>query len=118
MRVAEAAVLLQLAVNGIHVYASPFDNDSVDFVVQVSTGELKRLSVRWAKRSRTGRAAMSLTRVPGGRKHVRISGVDFFCAYDSAVDAVYVWSAEELRQYSRLVSMDEDARGRWDKVRG
>lgn len=121
MRVAEAAVLLRLATHGIGVYTSPFDGDSVDFIVETRSG-MRRLSVRWAsRRKRTSvaaRAFMSL-RTSDGRNKFRsmtAADTDLFAAFDPYEEAVYVWTAKELAGKRTAIAMNEDARERWDKL--
>ena len=49
-KIAEAAVLLRLTLQDFTVYASPFDGDKADWVVQVpETGKIHKIQVRWAR---------------------------------------------------------------------
>lgn len=119
MRVAEAAVLLRLVVHDIHVYTSPFDGDRVDFVVRTRRG-LKKLSVRWARRSKKGGRSQMSIRKSYGRNRFRAmdaSDADFFAAFCAHEDAVFVWTARELAARRCVVAVSDDARERWDKLK-
>lgn len=120
-KIAEAAVLLRLVVNGFNVYSSIFDGERVDMVAEAAGGGglLLRVQVKYARRPKHGRPGAGLHRTYGHGKQKRYEAgaFDVLVAYDLYTDTACVWLASEVEQHSAWVSMTQEAEERWDKLR-
>jgi hypothetical protein len=120
-KIAEAAVLLRLVVNGFVPFGSVFDGDKTDWLVEVpTTGKTLKIQVKWAGSSRKyGMPCISLTCTTGHNQQTRYkpSDFDFIVGYDFFTDISYVWSYAEVQNHKRTISIRPDAKERWDKLR-
>ena len=119
-KIAEAAVLFRLVLQGYIVYASPFDGDKADWVIQVpETGKIQKIQVRWARTGTYGLPQIRLACSVGHNVQQRyVEGdFDFIVGYDLYSDTAFVYSAEEVAQLKTAVQMNWDHAERWDKLR-
>lgn len=116
-QIAESAVLFRLALHGFDTFGAVFDNDRIDWLVQVPNG-LVRLQVKWARHSRTGLPHMSLMCANGSTSYrrYRLDEFDFLVGYDLFSDTAYVFSSQELVGKKTAVAVSPDAAERWDKL--
>ena len=119
-KIAEAAVLLRLTLQDFTVYASPFDGDKADWVVQVAeTGKIHKIQVRWARTCSHGLPQIGLVCSTGHSTQERYlpGDFDFIVGYDLYSDTAFVYSAAEVAPLKATVSMNWDHAERWDKLR-
>jgi transposase-like protein len=115
-RIAEAAVLLRLAILGVPIYGSPFDGDAHDWVVRAGD-RFVTIQVKWASSSK-GSPSISLCRADGRkrvRKYTMADGVDFFVGYDLLSDTACIWAQHEVVGRPS-VRFDEQAAEAWSKL--
>ena len=119
-KIAEAAVLVRLSLLGTSVYGSPFDGDKFDWLVHLSTGEIKRVQVRWAGENKQGLPNVSLQCYEGhsDRRRYQEGELDIIVAYDFFTDSCFVWTYDELAENKTVVTITEEALERWDKLAG
>jgi transposase-like protein len=117
-RIAEAAVLFRLALQGWSVFGSPFDGDRSDWWVDVG-GIIKRVQVKWAREAKQGLPSVPLQCSVGahGRRVYLAGEMDVLVGYDFLTDTAYVWKWEEIRDLKSAVTVTPDAAERWDKLR-
>ncbi len=118
-RVAEMMVALRLAEQGFLVYKPLFDCTRVDWLAyNPKTGTYNRIQVKWCKSPKTGRAQVSLRCRHGKlRRTYTESDVDYVIGYDQCTDTTYVWSISEVSHIKSDITVNENARERWDKLR-
>ncbi len=119
-QIAEAAVLFRLVLHGLQVLTGVFDGGRVDWLVEVPSGKLARLQVKWARRKKHGLPVFYLTCSDGrGRTRRYQEGeFDFLVGYDLFTDTAYVYSWKELSANVDSISVRPDAAERWDKIIG
>ena len=117
-KIAEIAVAMRLAIQGFRLYASPFDGDGIDWVVERPDGRLARLEVRWASRGLHGLPVISLRKSDGRRSSRRMcdQDTDFVVGYDLYSDVAFVFSIEETKGRNRMISVDDDSTEAWHKL--
>ena len=119
-KIAEAAILFRLALNGFNVFSSVFDGDHIDWVVEVQeTKRLVRVEVRWARQGEHGRPCIPL-RKHKGRNNTRhiAEDVDYVVGYDLFTDTAYVFTALESKSSNNYLSIRDDVAECWNKLRG
>lgn len=116
-KVAEAAVLFRLILQGFHVFGSVFDGDKTDWLVEVPDGAVKKVQVKWAS---CGEAMPAISlRCSNGRGHHRAytqNEFDFIVGYDLFTDTAYVWSWAEVAG-KKSVSVHPQAAEAWWKLK-
>lgn len=119
-KIAETAVLLRLVLFHFVPFGSVFDGDKTDWLVEVpSTGKVRKVQVRWAKKSsKAVLPYIKLTCAEGSSKTRRYKKgeFDFIVAYDFYTDTSYVWSWEDVKHLKASVTVHPDAAERWDKL--
>jgi hypothetical protein len=119
-KIAEAAVLFRLTLQGFTAYASCFDGEKVDWlVIEEATGRVLRVEVRCVHMQKYGYPFIRL-RCSDGRgrcRRMRQDEFDILVGYDLYIDTAYVFTAQELENHSACVSACPDAAERWDKLR-
>jgi DNA-binding transcriptional ArsR family regulator len=117
-KIAEAATLLRLVLQGFTPFGSVFDGDKADWFVEAPGGRAWRIQVKWVKREKHG-----LPRVPlkcreghAGYRRYKEGEFDFIVGYDLFTDTCYVWSFDELKDHSTGVTICPEAAERWDKL--
>jgi transposase-like protein len=120
-KIAEAAVMFRLVLCGFNVFGSVFDGDSADWMVEDPETKLThRVQVRWARPERYGLPAIKL-RFGEGRGKTRPpqeGDFDFIVGYDLFTDTCYVWSWDEVKQYTSMITTCREAEEQWSKLRG
>lgn len=119
--IAEAAVLFRLTLLGLPVLAPVFDGDRTDWLIQSPSGRLLKLQVKWASSyGDRGLPSLRLTHADGHsrKKRYAASDFDFLVGYNVFTDTAYVFSFEETKGNSSMISIREDATERWDKILG
>jgi len=119
-KIAEAAVAFRLVLHGFTVYASPFDGDKADWVVEVpETRKIHTIQVRWARAGQAGLPYIGLQCTVGHslQKRYLAGDFDFIVGYDLYSDTAFVYSAEEVSSLKATVSINWDYVERWDKLR-
>lgn len=118
-RIAEAAVLFRLVLNGFDPYGTAFDGEKFDWVVAVpETGKLVTLQVKWASRGKHGLPFIKL-RCSDGRgksRQYRKGEFDFIVGYDLFSDTAYIFRYEEVMN-KRVIAIRADAAERWEILR-
>lgn len=118
-RIAEAAVLLRLAILGMRVFGPVFYGAKEDWIVggQIG-GKLAKIQVKWAATASVGLPTISLRCSDGSRKHRTYDAVDFdfVVGYDGHSDAAYVLSQPEVSEYAAAVTVSKSSLERWDKL--
>lgn len=117
-RIAEAAVLLRLAVLGLTPYQSAFEGGSYDYLVQLPSKEIRTFQVRWARQASRGSPTLSLHRSHGRGKTQRymVGDLDFLVGYDLYGDVAYVFNWAELGPRTQCISLHPQAAEAWEKV--
>lgn len=117
-RVAEAAVLLRLALLDFRVFRSAFEGDIVDFLVNPSgSGKSLKLQVKWARQMSSGLPIVQ-NRCSAGRgksRKYKEGEIDYLVGYDLYSDRAYVWSWSEIKD-RREITISSNAMERWDKL--
>ena len=119
-KIAEAAVAFRLVLHGFTVYASPFDGDKADWVVEVpDTRKIHRIQVRWARAGLNGLPYIGLKSTVGHNIQRRYAegDFDFIVAYDLYSDTAFVYSTQEVSALKATVSINWDHAEQWDKLR-
>ena len=119
-KIAEAACLFRLLLQGFVVFGSVFDGDKADWVVEIpETGHIRKVQVKSAVRHQGGLPTVSLRCTVGHNKHRRyLAGdFDFIVGYDFYTDTAYVWSWADVEGLSSSVTVREEAAEQWDKMR-
>lgn len=118
-RIAEAAVLFRLVLNGFDPYGTAFDGEKYDWIVAVpETGKLVTLQVKWASRRKQGLPFIKL-RCSDGRgksRSYRKGEFDFIVGYDLFTDTAYIFKYEDVIN-KRVISIRPAAAERWDLLR-
>lgn len=116
-KVAEAAVFLRLMCRGHSVFSSAFDGDKYDWLVDVK-GRILKIQVKKTRTTRHGRPTISLDCSAGRKRHRRYEygDFDFLVGYDTFTDKAYVFSAEEVKECKRCISVVEEAEEAWWKL--
>jgi hypothetical protein len=115
-KVAEAAVLFRMCVNGISVWGSPFDGEKADWLAQTDKGIFK-IQVKTTTKLKHG---MPVVRILSSSKKKRYleGDFDFLIGYDLYADVAYVWAWDELTDYKTCVTISKESAERWDKIIG
>jgi len=115
-KVSETAVLLRLLAHGFVPFGSPFDGDRADWVVEVpDTGRILKIQVKTAQQATTGLPTLSIRRAHSKGKYEK-GDFDIFVGFNLYTDIAYVWAWEEIEGRCS-VSICEEARERWDKMK-
>lgn len=120
-KIAEAAVLFRLALNGFNVFSSVFDGDRIDYLVEVpETGRVTRVEVRWARQGKFGNPSVQLLKHSGreNTKHISEDRADYLVGYDLFTDTAFVFDRTEFSSVRATLSMRADAAEAWTKLRG
>ena len=118
-RVAEAAILLRLAILGIPVYSSPFDNEKDDWLVKTPSGRYLSLQVRWVTWYKQGAPTIRLTRTMTTGTRVicqRLTEYDIIIGYDIITDSAYVFTKEEVLDRKTSKAITSASREAWHKL--
>jgi hypothetical protein len=118
-RIAEAAVLLRLAIKGLACYGSPFDGDRVDWLVQAKNNNVLRVQVRWLRWNKVGCPSLSLCRADYRKgERIRFTNLDFdiIVGYEFQTDSAYVYTFEETAHLVNSVAIGISAREAWSKL--
>jgi PD-(D/E)XK endonuclease len=120
-RIAEAAILFRLALQGFGVYTSVFEGDRTDCLVHVpESGKIFKLQVRCVHSpSRHGLPVVRLKCADGHnqRRRYKEAEFDFIVGYYLFNDTAYVFSSDEVKQHKTYVTISEKYAERWDKLR-
>ena len=117
-KIAEAAVLLRLALHGFNVFGSVFDGDRTDWLIESPSGRVLKVQVKWASTKRHGLPTISLHCTEGHNKQrsYKVGEFDVIVGYDAYTDTAYVFTFDEVSNRSATVTIDEAAAERWDKL--
>lgn len=116
-KIAEAAVVLRLAILGLDVYKSFFDGDKVDVVTQTGC-QLQKIQVKWVSKGAYGEPMIKL-RCSDGRgstRRYKDGEFDFIVGYDLERDTCYVYTEGEVVQHNTCVSCSKEAEEAWNKL--
>ena len=119
-KIAEAAVAFRLVLHGFAVFASPFDGDKADWIVQVpNTRKIHKIQVRWARAGLNGLPYIGLKSTIGHNVQQRYgeNDFDFIIAYDLFSDTAFVYSSQEVSSLKATVSINWECAERWDKLK-
>jgi PD-(D/E)XK endonuclease len=120
-RIAEAAVLFRLALHGFIVYASIYDGDKTDWLVEVpETGRRLKLQVRCVTTPwKYGLPGVRLTCAEGhsNRRRYEKGEFDFIVGYYLFTDTAYVYSFDEVAQHKAFIAISKEYAEQWDKLR-
>lgn len=122
-KLAEAAVLFRLVLNGFEPMSPVFDGDKTDWAVRRPDGKLRTIQVKWASSEKGGSPTISIRHSAGPKKRGKLStykegDFDFLVGYDYRTDTCYIYSWDEVKGLKRSVSISENAVERWDKIMG
>lgn len=115
-KIAEAAVLLRLVAVGCNPFGSMFDGDTTDWLVELMTGKVIKVQVKWGVRSSHSEAPTFALRHGTGNKRYEQGEFDVFVGYDIHNDSAFVWTWKELENHKTGISATKQAEERWDKV--
>jgi hypothetical protein len=119
-KIAEAAVLFRMVLQGFVTFGSVFDGDKADWMVEVpETGKIHKIQVRWVREGQHGMPLLGLHCSVGHSTRSRYAegDFDFIVGYDLYSDTAFVYSAEEVSRLKAAVSVSRDHAERWDKLR-
>lgn len=119
-KVSETAVMLRMLARGFNVFGSVFDGEKADWIVETSSGKMVKIQVKTAVNASSGLPIISLSHGINsrlGRRRYLRGDFDFIVGYDLFTDTAYVWSWNELEELKATVSICEEAKERWDKLR-
>jgi len=116
-KVAEAAVFLRLMCRGHSVFSSAFDGDKYDWLVDVR-GKIFKIQVKTTVPNMFGRPGVPLmcSSARGKFRRYKRSEFDFLVGYNVFTDKAYIYSAEELKEYRKSVTISEEAEEAWWKL--
>jgi hypothetical protein len=120
-KIAESAVLFRLNLFKVDVYASVFDGDIADWVIELPDKVFYKVQVRWCKIPKVGSPLVSLVSKDSrkeGEQHRRFTNndFDFIVGYHLYSDTAYVWSFDETSNHKTTISVEEDAKEAWHKI--
>lgn len=114
-KVSELAAAFRMALQGFEVYASPFDGDKADWMVETPAG-IWKVQVKTVTESQKGKGLPYVTlRRNSGRQRYQKGEFDFIIGYDFYTDTCYVWSWDEVAHLKSAVVISPEAAERWDK---
>jgi hypothetical protein len=120
-KIAEAAVAFRLTLHGFHLYSSPFDGDTYDWLVEVPTSD--RIWKVQVKNTQISSNGYGLPYIPirhaDGRsklKRYRQSECDFIIGYDLFSDTAYIYSWDDIQHIGNSISVSDAFAERWDKM--
>ncbi|MBS1722761.1 MAG: hypothetical protein JSS66_07175 [Armatimonadetes bacterium] len=116
-KIAEAAVLLRLAMLQLEVYKSFFDGDKIDMIVS-KDGILMKLQVRFARAGRHGNPYVSL-QCSNGRKKMRTytqGELDVLIGFDMLANTCHVFHFDEIKANRRCATCNKENAETWDKL--
>lgn len=114
-KIAEAAVMLRLVVQGMAPYGSVFDGDKTDWLVEVpKTNKVWKVQVKWVKSVHN--ISLQCTTGHNTSRPYLEGEFDFIVGYDLFTDTAYVWSWEDVKHLSTSISICQEAAERWDKL--
>ena len=119
-KIAEAAVLFRLVLNGFTVYGSVFDGDQADWIVDVpEAGRIFKVQVRWATPMGHGLPVVKLCCSDGRRslRRLREGEFDVLVGYDLFSDIAYVFTASEVAHLKSAVTVMPQSAEAWWKLR-
>ena len=116
-RIAEAAVTFRCVLHGHAVFVSPFDGDTADRIVQLSSGNLIKLQIRWCKRQQ-GSPGIRLTSNGnnGVTRGAKLGDFDFLVGYDLRTDKAFVFSWDEVKALTATVAVTEESMEAFHKL--
>ena len=120
-KVAEAASMLRMCINGFNVFGSVFDGDKTDWLVEIpGTDRIYKIQVKSVQKGRHGLPFADLRcssgrRSTGVRTSYKEGDFDFIVGYDRYTDICYVWSWGEVAHLKSAVTICPEAEERWDK---
>jgi len=113
-RIGESAVAFRAAIRGLALFKPTTDGSPEDYVIGLSDGRLSRLQVKMCKRGAVGAPTISLT--DGRMRRYKHGTFDFIAGYDLYSDAVYIFTAEEVKGLRASVSVTASAKEAWHKL--
>ena len=119
-KIAEAAVMLRLVLQGFCPFGSVFDGDKTDWLVEIpQTGKVLKIQVKWAKGTKDiGLPLVNLQCAEGasGIRRYKKGEFDFIVGYVLFTDTAYVWSWNEVEHLKTSVSICTEAAEQWKKL--
>lgn len=115
MKISETAILIRLLYLNLHVFASPFDGERYDWVVETPSKKFARLQVKTCRAGKYGQPFASLTKAVGHsiRKRYDDDDFDFIIGYDILSDTAYVWTKEDVKNNGAAISLSEFSKENW-----
>ena len=119
-KIAEAAVLFRMVLQGFVTFGSVFGGDKADWMVEVpETGTIHKIQVRWVREGQHGMPLLGLHCSTGHNTRSRyVEGdFDFIVGYDLYSDTAFVYSAQEVSRLKAAVAVSWNHAECWDKLR-
>ena len=119
-KIAEAAVLFRMVLQGFITFGSIFDGDKADWMVEIpETGKIFKIQVRWVREGHHGLPLLGLHCSTGHSTRSRyVEGdFDFIIGYDLYSDTAFVYTADEVATLKAAVTVSWEHAERWDKLR-
>jgi len=118
-KIAEAAIIFRLVLNGFNVYNSIFDGDKYDCLVEIpETKRIVKLQIRWAKEYKNGLPLISLKCSNGFKTYRKFTSkeFDFIVGYNLFNDTAYIYSFNEIDHLNSAITTSKDGEEAWNKL--
>jgi len=116
-RLAEAAVLFRLVLEGFAVFGSPFDGEKADWIACVpDSNKTHKIQVRLTKHTK-GLPCITLNCVRNNKEsRLKQEDFDFIVGYNLYNDTAYVFSYDEIKHLKTSVAIQKKAAEAWHKM--
>lgn len=114
-KLAETAALFRMLMHGMVVFGSPFAGPGLGVDIG---GTFKKVQVKWARKQQGGLPVISMQRRQGHRGYqpYQAGDFDFIVGYHYFTDVCYVWSWDEVKDYTYRITICPEAAEAWEKM--
>lgn len=118
--IAECAVRFRLALLQVPSYQSSEGGSKYDFVIDTQSG-MKKVQVRFMRRNSNSPMPYLSLHCSNGRKQsrrYRDDEFDFILGYDLLTDLVHVFSKDDVKNNTTIITATESSQEAWHKITG
>lgn len=117
-RLAEAAILFRLVLEGFSVFGSPFDGEKADWVVLVpNSNKTYKIQVRLTRQTTKGLPYVTLNCIRDNiNSRLNKEDFDFIVGYNLYNDTAYVFSYDDVKHLKSAVAIRKENAEAWHKM--